>query len=249
MTRRTKAQTAPTAYKPWGGVTREAPAYQGGTQSVPLSSSPGLSSVDRLRAMARGMHSKRTEGCDIEQWKQPLIDGGGKLPAGYPDETNWPDNSRPPGSLQDDVAWWCAKTGRSPQDYAALDVEARDQTASVAWVMEILGAAGSVLVCIPKHAPDGSQANGAETLFGPMFDATMLITQKGRPRFASAAEPKRHCHGEIPFWVIRPRSHYLEANNMQRLYCNAKWTSTTRVQQEERQKYAYTPTPTTTKPL
>jgi len=227
------APPAPATYKSWGGRTSHAAPEGRAAAAAPnvAAQTNGAdrraSSVDRLRETARGLAPKRLESRDNDQWAAPLINGGAKLPATYPDEVIWPSNSRPPGSLHDDVAWWCAKTDKTPEDYAALDEGSRDRVSATAWVMEIMGAVGSVLMRIPKQAPDGTQANGAGAPFGQMFDSTMLVIQDGRPRFAGAAEPRRHRHGETPFWVIRPRSHYLEADTMQSLYCNATWTSRT----------------------
>jgi len=224
---------APPTYKSWGGASRvakQAPAQQGPTEGR------AFSSVDRLRKTAQGIAPKRLESRDNDQWSEPLVKGGAKLPKGYPDEMAWPSNLRPPGSLQDDAAWWCAKTGKSPDEYTALDEGARSKVAASAWVVEIMGPDGSALMCIPKSAPDGTPNKSAGAPFGEMFNASMLVVQDGRPSFAAAAEPKRHRHGEQFFWVIRPRDHYLEANTMQSLYCNATWASQAQSQPEESQQ-------------
>jgi hypothetical protein len=186
-----------------------------------------MSAVERLRMTARGLAPKRLESRDHDRWADPLVDGGAKVPLNYPDEQAWPDNYRPPGSLHDAQSWWKARTGLQAQDYEVMDDEARRKAADTApaWVIEIMGEKGSVLMRIPKKADDRQDATGMGEFFGQVFDQCLLVMQDGNPLFAGAAEPKKHQHGDQSFWVIRPRDHYLQSWTQTSLFCNAKWSS------------------------
>ena len=220
---------APSTYKPWGGSVAAAGQEGKGIQSA--NAAKPLSAVDRLRMTARGMAPKRLESRDHDSWLPPFVEGGAKVPLNYPDLHAWPDDERPPGSLHEAKAWWRARTGLDDQAYElyqGLDEVGRKEmlrSGQAAWVIEIMGAQGSVLMRIPKNAQERADATGMGEFFGQVFDQCLLVMQDGKPAFSGAAEPKKHQHGDQSFWVIRPRSHYLQAWTQTSLFCNAKWSS------------------------
>lgn len=220
---RASGTAAPSAYKPWSGGPKTEAAK--GAPSPGFAARDGGSMVNRLRATAQGLAPKQLESRDSDKWGAPLVAGGSTPPAAYPGAQDWPCNTRPPGSLQSAAAWWCARTGLSQEDHDALDEQSRVQTGSTAWVMEVMGAGGSALLCIPHKAEDRVGDKGAGAFFGQVFDGTMLVMQDGRPPMAGAVEPRRHRHGDLSFWVVRPREHYLQSNSMQSYFCSAKWSS------------------------
>lgn len=238
------------------GISSRAPA-RGVAASSPAESSPqrpgagrngsagpssdGLSAVQRLRQKAAGLAPKRLERREDERRGAPLVPGGPALPVDYPDAAQWPDDDRPPGSRYSAEQWALAAKGQGAEE--ALDAQRPDAYA----VIEVLGAAGSVLMRIPRvqriktYERQGGQiveksvnrlASGVDEapsesalFFGQVFDRCLIVMPDAHPAFPGAVEGKRHRHGHHDFWVIRPRAHYLDAQSLQSFWCGARWSS------------------------
>lgn len=160
--------------------------------------------LERLRQKVRGLPPKKVESRDGVETGLQMVPGGAFAPAAYPSRDDWPDDERPPGSLHTMEAWQSAADG----------------DAATNSVIEVLTGAGSVLIACPRSAP----ADPLTVRFGLIFDRCMIVTEDARPAFPGAVSARRHDQAGQPFWVIRPRAHYLATEGMVPLYCDARWT-------------------------
>lgn len=212
----------------------DAPTTSAGRLTAPSA----LSAMERLRQKAQTLPPRRLERREDERQGEPLVPGGPRAPREYPSTEAWPDDLRPPGSRYSLQEWEVAARGSAeegaPDEYA---------------VMEVLAAAGSVLMRVPRAftvrhvermgkqvitreetrltAGADPQQDAAKLFFGQTFDRCLIVLPDARPDFPGAIEPRRHRHGEHEFWVIRPRAHYLEVDSNESFLCNARWVSDT----------------------
>ena len=164
--------------------------------------------LQRLRELASSLPPKQLERREVERWRDPMVPGGPRVPADYPDAQAWPSDDLPPGSLHDERTW----------QEARIDEHGRRCA-----VVEVLSERGSFLMQLPHEQDASTDEQKVGALFGQAFDGCIVVLPKARPRFAGAIEPCKHRQGSQEFWVIRPRRDYLDASKSRSYLVGARW--------------------------